>query len=124
MRELIFGRSLVALAGLLGAAGVATAAGASHGEAGRLLGSIATIALAHAPVLLVLGLLSPKGRVLRSAALVLAAGTLLFVLDLATRQWLGQGLFTGAAPIGGGLMILGWFGIALAALFRTSFNFR
>jgi len=124
MRELLFGRGLVAIAGLLGAAGVASAAGASHGEAGRLLGSIATIALAHAPVLLVLGLLSPRGRVLRSGAVVLAAGTLLFVVDLATRQWMGQGLFPGAAPIGGGLMVLGWLAVALAAVFRTSFNFR
>ena len=124
MRDHLFGRCLLALAGLLGAAGVASAAGASHGEAGRLFGSIATIALAHAPVLLVLGLLSPRGRVLRGAALVLSAGTVLFMLDLAARQWLGQGLFPGAAPLGGGLMVLGWLGVAAAALFRTSFNFR
>src|SRR5690606_5150718 len=106
------------------AAGVASAAGASHGEAGRLLGSISTIALAHAPVLLVLGLLSPKGRMLRGAAPVPAAGTLPFRPDLAARQWLGQGLFAGAAPIGGGLMVLGWLGVAAAALFQASFNFR
>ncbi len=124
MRDNLFGRCLVALAGLLGAAGVASAAGASHGETGRLLGSIATIALAHAPVLLALGLLSPSGRVMRGSALGLSAGTLLFVLDLAVRQWLGQALFPGAAPLGGGLMVLGWLGVAVAALFRSSFNFR
>ena len=124
MRELLFGRGVVAIAGLLGAAGVASAAGASHGEAGRLLGSIATIALAHAPVLLARGLPPPKGRGRRGAALLLAAGTLLFVCDLAGRQWMGQGLFPAAAPLGGGVMVLGWLGVAFAALFRTSFNFR
>ena len=124
MSQIAFGRILVVIAGLLGAMGVASAAGASHGEEGRLLGSIATIALAHAPALLVLGLVSPPGRWIRLAAVVMTVGTLLFIGDLSTRQWLGQGLFPGAAPMGGGLMMLGWLGVGAAALFRSSFNFR
>lgn len=105
-------RVLVVLAGLAGAAGVAAAAAASHGES-RNLSAMATILLAHAPALLAVGLFG-KGRALLVAGLVLAMGTTLFVVDLATREVLGQALFAGAAPLGGGVMILGW--LALAAV--------
>lgn len=109
-------RHLLVLAGLMGALGVAAAAAASHGES-RNLGALATMFLAHAPVLVALGLFG-EGRVLSGAGLVLAGGTLLFGGDLAMREFAGQGLFGGAAPLGGGLMMLGWAGLALAGLAR------
>ena len=105
-------RHLLVLAGLMGALGVAAAAAASHGES-RNFSALATMFLAHAPVLVALGLFG-QGRVLLGAGLVLAGGTLLFGGDLAMREFAGQGLFGGAAPLGGGLMMLGWAGLALA----------
>lgn len=107
-------RILIGLAGLLGALGVATAAMASHGDDVRNLAAISAMALAHAPVLLVLGLVG-RGRVLAVAGLILAAGCVIFIADLAMRHWLAVPLFPGAAPIGGAGMILGWLGLASAA---------
>lgn len=107
-------RLLVLLAGLLGALGVATAALASHGEDARNLAAVSAMALAHAPVLLALGL-AGRGRVLAVAGLILAVGCAIFVADLGMRHLLATTLFPGAAPIGGASMILGWLGIALAA---------
>ncbi len=102
------------LAGLFGASGVMAAALASHGDS-RNLAAMAMILLAHAPVLLAVALLA-RGRVLLGAAMVLALGTLLFGADLALREWAGGALFAGAAPLGGGAMILGWLGVAVAGL--------
>lgn len=110
----LLSRILLILAGLCGAAGIAAAAAASHGES-RNFSAMAMIFLAHAPVLVALALCG-RGRVLTSAALVLAAGALVFGGDLAMREWTGQSLFPGAAPGGGGAMILGWLGFALAGL--------
>ena len=107
-------RGLIALAGIFGGLGVATAAMASHGEDVRNLAAISTMALAHAPVFLIVGLLG-RGRVLTGAGLILAAGCAIFVADLAMRQWAATPLFPGAAPIGGGGMIVGWLGVVSAA---------
>ena len=106
-------RLVLALAGVIGACGVMAAAAASHGDS-RNLAAIATIALAHGPALLALGLVG-RGRVLGLAAALLAMGTLVFIGDLGMREWLGQGLFPGAAPLGGAGMIGGWFAIVVAA---------
>jgi len=106
-------RLLLLTAGLAGMAGIMAAAAASHGGESRNLAAIAAICLAHGPALLALGL-AGQGRLLRGAGLVLAAGTLVFAGDLGVREWLGHGLFTGAAPLGGGAMILGWVAIAVA----------
>ena len=105
-------RIMVALAGVVGAIGVASAAMASHGEDPRNLAAISAICLAHGPALLALGL-AGRGRYLFAAGGLLALGTVLFVADLLARQGWGQGLFPGAAPLGGGAMLLGWAGIAL-----------
>ena len=114
-------RALVGVAGLLGAIGVATAAMASHGEDVRNLAAISAMALAHAPVLLVLGLVG-RSRALSIAGLILAAGCVIFVADLAMRHSFGAALFPGAAPIGGGGMILGWLAVAVAGMFRGLLN--
>ena len=108
-------RLVLALAGVIGAAGVMAAAAASHGGEARNLGAVATIGLAHGPALLALGL-AGRGRVLGLAAALLGAGTLIFIGDLGMREWLGQGLFPGAAPLGGAGMIGGWLAIVVAAL--------
>lgn len=108
-------RMLLGLAGLIGATGVAAAAAASHLAESRNLAALAAIFLAHGPALLALGLFG-RSRPLLAAGLVLAAGTLLFGADLALREWLGQGVFPGAAPIGGAIMILGWIGLAINAI--------
>jgi uncharacterized membrane protein YgdD (TMEM256/DUF423 family) len=108
-------RLLIVFAGLVGAAGVAAAAAASH-DCGRNLAALSTICLAHGPALLALGL-AGRGRVLLAAAGVLALGTALFCADLAMREYLGHGLFSGAAPLGGGAMLLGWLGVALGGMF-------
>lgn len=111
-------RIMVALAGFLGALGVATAAMASHGEDVRNLAAISAMALAHAPVLLILGL-AGRGRVLGIAGLILAAGCVIFVADLAMRHWAATPLFPGAAPIGGAGMILGWLGLGFSAVTKA-----
>ena len=105
-------RLLVAAGGVSGAVGVMAAAAASHGEEVRNLSAIAAICLAHGPALLALGL-AGRGRVLMAGGLALVLGTLVFAGDLGIRHWLGHGAFPGAAPIGGGVMILGWFGIVI-----------
>lgn len=108
-------RALLATAGALGAIGVMAAAASSHGGGSRNLGAIAAIALAHGPALLTLAL-AGRGRVLGVAGALMAAGTVIFVGDLAMREWLGRGLFPGAAPLGGVGMIAAWLMIVAAAL--------
>ena len=107
-------RLILALAGLIGAMGVAAAAASSHGDS-RNLGAIAAIGLAHGPALLALGL-AGRGRVAAIAAGLLAAGTIIFAGDLGMREWLGHSLFPGAAPLGGLGMIGGWLAIVGVAL--------
>jgi uncharacterized membrane protein YgdD (TMEM256/DUF423 family) len=108
-------RLLIMIAGLLGALGVASAAAASHSAESRNLASIAAIFLSHGPALLALGLCGGR-RAFLVSGIVLALGTAVFGADLAMREWAGSGLFSGAAPIGGGMMILGWLGIAATGL--------
>lgn len=109
-------RVIICLGGIFGAIGVATAAMASHGENPRNFAAISAICLAHGPALLAMGL-ARRGRGLEAAALVLSAGTLVFVGDLALREYAGQALFAGAAPLGGGAMLLGWAGVVAWGLF-------
>jgi uncharacterized membrane protein YgdD (TMEM256/DUF423 family) len=109
-------RLAVGLAALIGAAGVVSAAGASHAGDEHLLGAASAICLAHAPVLLALGFFGLRNRVLGVAAGLLACGTIVFAGDLAVRHFLGIGAFPGAAPLGGIAMIFGWLALVLAAL--------
>ena len=112
-------RGLVLIGAVLGAVGVAAAAGSSHGDAEtmRLLGAIATIALVHAPALLVLGLTGLRSQILGTGAVVLATGALVFVGELALRLYQPSAVIRFAAPVGGMLMIGGWLLLAAAALF-------
>ncbi|MBD9373298.1 DUF423 domain-containing protein [Rhizobium sp. ARZ01] len=106
-------------AGILGVAGVASAALASHaGGDPRLMGGASAMCLAHAPALVALYAAWPKVRTAALAAILLIAGTLLFAGDLAMRHAAGHGLFPMSAPSGGMLMMAGWLMVALGAFFR------
>lgn len=105
-------RVVLAAAGLIGAGGVAAAAAASHAGESRNLVAIAAICLSHGPALLAIGL-AGRSRVFQLAGCILALGTVLFAGDLAAREWAEHGLFGGAAPLGGGLMMLAWLGLAI-----------
>jgi uncharacterized membrane protein YgdD (TMEM256/DUF423 family) len=108
-------RPFLAVAGLLGAAGVATAAAASHGGDTNLA-IVANFLLFHAATLIGLSLV-PHSRFVTIAGSVLLLGLALFCGDLAMRSATGNALFPMAAPIGGGSLILGWLLVAASALF-------
>jgi uncharacterized membrane protein YgdD (TMEM256/DUF423 family) len=107
--------SILFVAGLMGLAGVVSAAAASHGADPRLLGGASAMCLAHAPALIALYAAWPRFRTAGLAAILLAIGTALFSADLTTRHFLGHGLFPMSAPTGGVLMMAGWLAIALGA---------
>ncbi|CDZ50844.1 Putative small membrane protein [Neorhizobium galegae bv. orientalis] len=107
------------VSGLMGAAGVALAAAASHDGDTVFLGSASTMCLAHAPVLLGLYLGYRYFRTATLAALVLGLGTIIFAGDLVSRHYLGDRLFPLAAPVGGTGMMLGWLIVAAGAFFRV-----
>ena len=112
-------RFLILAAGLLGAAGVALLAAAAH-AGGDNLPTAAGFILAHAPVLLAVGLAGglAGGRAHAGAALAILAGVALFAGDLILRDLAGTRLFPMAAPTGGTLTILGWLTVAASALTR------
>lgn len=107
---------LCLLAGLLGAAGVALAAAATHAEGPALLGPASAMCLAHAPAMLALLALRHLSRTTLASALALGLGTTVFAGDLMLKQFHGVSLFPYAAPLGGLTMIAGWLLIALGAL--------
>ena len=108
-------RLLILAAGLCGATGVALSAVAAHGGSPNTE-SAATLLVVHAPALLIVGLIF-FNAVMRWAAVILLVGLALFAGDMVSRDFLDTRLFAMAAPAGGGLMIVGWLGVALAAHF-------
>lgn len=111
-------RGLAAAGAVLAASAVGLAAYASHAagpDAGMRLGLGAAFAFGHG---LALAALAPRaaGRLDLAAMAALLLGVLLFSGSLAGAHWLG--LPTGLAPLGGGLMMLGWLGHAAAILGR------
>ena len=110
------------ISGVLGATGLAAAAGASHSGDTVILGSLALIALTQAPVILAVSLHAESNRLMLSAAVVIAAGAVLFCADLALRHFTGNYLFPMSAPIGGTAMIGGWALLATSAFIRTDTN--
>jgi uncharacterized membrane protein YgdD (TMEM256/DUF423 family) len=112
-------RLQILLAALMGGAGVALWAGAAHGGEANLT-TAAQMLLIHAAAVLGLvacrkhGLAHDRTASLAAAALVL--GVALFAADLYARTRVGARLFPMAAPLGGGLAILGWGLLALAAV--------
>ena len=111
-----FQRLCLVAAGLLGASGVAAAAAASHTGDSRIFGAVATIALPHAAALVAFSLVPRPGMLMRAGAILIAAGSVLFCLDLAARHYLGSALFPMSAPFGGTAIIAGWLVIAAAGI--------
>ena len=118
-------RALIAVAGIMGAAGMVLAALGAHGaeRAGGDLARLATASsmlLFHAPVILAAVLLDDRGLVQRhlavAAAIGFAAGATLFAGDLTMRDLAGHALFPMAAPTGGTVLIASWVLLALSGL--------
>ncbi|MGA0530707.1 DUF423 domain-containing protein [Hansschlegelia sp. KR7-227] len=111
--------SLVAVAGLYGAIGVATAAAAAHLAGDTRLATASNFLLLHAAAILgavgaggALGL----GRFATVPAWLLAAGALLFCGDLLVRVAFGASPLPMAAPTGGTLLIVGWIALSIGAV--------
>lgn len=110
------GLILALVAALQGAAGVALAAAGAHVDANPLIATASQFLTLHAAAGFGLGAMArtqpPAPRWLAIAGGALQLGVTLFSADLAARVYLGGKLFPFAAPMGGGLTILAWLGIA------------
>jgi len=111
---------LIALAGLMGAGGIALAAAGAHAAPGAGLDSAAYMLLFHAAAILGGAALMQQGVLARPwMVVVLAAwvlGAALFSADIALRAFAGHRLFPFAAPAGGVILIAAWLALALAAV--------
>lgn len=113
-------RILIALAGLMGAAGVVLAAGAAHLVDASRLGPASSMLLFHATAVLGAVALTDRGILHARIGIVAAFGfviaALLFAGDLTARQYADHSLFPMAAPTGGTLLIASWIVLALSAV--------
>lgn len=111
---------LIALAGIMGAAGVMLAAAGAHGKPDAGLDSAGYLLLIHAAATLAGAVAARQGIILRPLALIalwgFVAGAGLFAADVAARAWLGSRLFPFAAPAGGTILIIAWLTLTAAAL--------
>jgi len=111
---------LIALAGLMGAAGVVLTAAGAHGKPGAGLDSAGYLLLIHAVAIIAGAAAARQGIILRPLGtialwgFVLGAG--LFAADVAARAYLGHRLFPMAAPTGGVILIVSWLAMVAAAL--------
>lgn len=108
-------RALLAISGIMGAAGIALAAAGAH-MGGENLTSAAVFLLIHAAAVAGLSASGAAMRGLGIAASLLALGAILFSGDLAARVFWGERLFPMAAPAGGIIMIAGWLSLTVFAL--------
>jgi uncharacterized membrane protein YgdD (TMEM256/DUF423 family) len=110
----------LALAGVMGAAGIMLAAAGAHAAPGAGLDSAATMLLFHATAIIGGAALVQQSVLSRPLVLVVLAawvvGAVLFSGDIALRAFAGHRLFPMAAPSGGIVLILGWLGFAMAAI--------
>lgn len=113
-------RVMIALAGLMGAAGVILAAGAAHAGDASLLQPASTMLLFHACAVLGTVALTERQtiqvRIGTLAAIGFVVAAALFAGDLVCRQYTGDRLFPFAAPTGGTLLIASWLVLTLSAL--------
>jgi len=111
---------LIALAGVMGAAGIVLTAAGAHGKPGAGLDSAGYLLLIHAAAVVAATVATRQGLILRPLALValwgFVAGAGLFAADVASRAWLGSRLFPFAAPAGGTILIIAWLMLVAAAL--------
>jgi uncharacterized membrane protein YgdD (TMEM256/DUF423 family) len=115
-------RTLIVIAGLMGAAGIILAAMGAHGANTGRLTAASSMLLFHATVIIGATLLAAQRlvqvRVAQAAAIGWVVGAVLFASDLALRDLAGHALFPMAAPTGGVIMIISWLALALAALIK------
>jgi uncharacterized membrane protein YgdD (TMEM256/DUF423 family) len=111
---------LIALAGLMGAAGVVLLAAGAHAAPGAGLDSAGQMLLFHAAAVIASAAAVQSGLMFRplaiTAALGLMLGAVLFSGDIAMRAFAGHRLFPMAAPAGGFVLIASWVGVAVAAV--------
>ena len=114
---------LISTGGLLGAAGVAVSAAASHVGGGSLGQTAGTFLLLHAAAVLALAALVrslDRPTVLAVAGAMLAVGVTLFSADLVASGFWAWRPFPPAAPIGGGLLLIGWILVAVGGAFTRN----
>jgi uncharacterized membrane protein YgdD (TMEM256/DUF423 family) len=111
---------LIALAGLMGAAGVVLLAAGAHAAPGAGLDSAGQMLLFHAAAVIAAAAAMTQGLLFRplahAAAIGLIVGAVLFSGDIAMRAFAGHRLFPMAAPTGGFVLIASWLGVAVAAV--------
>jgi len=111
---------LIALAGVIGAAGVVLTAAGAHGKPGVGLDSAGFLLLIHAAAVLGGVALARQGLVIRPLGLVTLCGFVLgaglFAADVSARAFVGSRLFPFAAPAGGLILIASWLVLVAAAL--------
>ena len=115
-------RTLIAAAGLMGAAGVGLAAMAAHDTDGSRLLPASAMLLFHACAVLGTVALAERALVHRRIGLLAGFGfalaAALFSGDLVMRHVTGDRLFPYAAPAGGMLLIVSWLVLTLSAIWR------
>jgi uncharacterized membrane protein YgdD (TMEM256/DUF423 family) len=111
---------LIALAGLMGAAGVVLLAAGAHAAPGAGLDSAGQMLLFHAAAVIGAAVALHQGLLVRplalAAAIGLVVGAVLFSGDIALKALAGHRLFPMAAPTGGFISIASWLGLAVAAV--------
>ena len=111
---------LIALAAVMGAAGVVVLAAAAHAAPGAGLDSAGQMLLFHAAAVIEAAVAVQQGLLFRPLALAAAAGlvvgAVLFSGDIALRAFAGHRLFPFAAPTGGFVLIASWLGVGAAAV--------
>jgi uncharacterized membrane protein YgdD (TMEM256/DUF423 family) len=111
---------LIALAGLMGAAGVVLLAAGAHAAPGAGLDSAGQMLLFHAAAVIGVAVALHQGVLFRPLALAAAIGMILgaalFSGDIALKAFAGHRLFPMAAPTGGIIAIASWLGLTVAAV--------
>ena len=111
---------LIALAGIMGAAGIMLTAAGAHGKPGVGLDSAGYLLLIHAVAVIAGTVAARSGLILRPLGIIVICGFVLgaalFAADVAARAYLGGRLFPFAAPTGGIILIISWLALTAAAL--------
>jgi uncharacterized membrane protein YgdD (TMEM256/DUF423 family) len=111
---------LIALAGLMGAAGIILLAAGAHAAPGAGLDGAGQMLLFHAAAVIALAAALGQGLAFRplalAAAIGLVVGATLFSADIAMRALAGHRLFPFAAPSGGFILIASWLAVAASAV--------
>ncbi|MGX5735348.1 DUF423 domain-containing protein [Bosea thiooxidans] len=110
----------LALAALMGLAGVALLAAATHVASTAHVQTAGQILLFHASAVIGATAARKGGHlhdgIARIALSAVVFGAVLFAADLSRRGFADAALFPRAAPTGGWFMLGGWLGLAIAAV--------